>query len=130
MVKLFNCLSLILLATSALADEPYIYVLGVAQDAGYPQAACYREHCMPGWENRDRRITASSIAVVDREASYLFDATPHFPDQLYRLNTAAPDAALSGIFLTHAHIGHYTGLMHLGREVMGRRRCRSMRCRE
>jgi len=26
---------------------------------------------------------------------------------------------LSGIFLTHAHIGHYTGLIHLGREVMG-----------
>jgi len=26
---------------------------------------------------------------------------------------------LKGIFLTHAHIGHYTGLMHLGREVMG-----------
>ena len=24
-----------------------------------------------------------------------------------------------GIFLTHAHIGHYTGLMYLGREVMG-----------
>jgi pyrroloquinoline quinone biosynthesis protein B len=28
---------------------------------------------------------------------------------------------LSGIFLTHAHIGHYTGLMHLGREAMGTR---------
>jgi pyrroloquinoline quinone biosynthesis protein B len=29
--------------------------------------------------------------------------------------------ALSGILLTHAHIGHYAGLMHLGREVMGAR---------
>ena len=27
--------------------------------------------------------------------------------------------SLMGIFLTHAHIGHYTGLMHLGREAMG-----------
>lgn len=26
---------------------------------------------------------------------------------------------MAGIFLTHAHIGHYTGLMHLGREAMG-----------
>jgi pyrroloquinoline quinone biosynthesis protein B len=26
---------------------------------------------------------------------------------------------LKGVFLTHAHIGHYTGLVHLGREVMG-----------
>eukprot|EP00957_Ditylum_brightwellii_P156501 11911053-Ditylum_brightwellii.AAC.1 len=24
-----------------------------------------------------------------------------------------------GIFLTHAHIGHYTGLMYLGREALG-----------
>jgi pyrroloquinoline quinone biosynthesis protein B len=25
------------------------------------------------------------------------------------------------VFLTHAHMGHYTGLMHLGREAMGAR---------
>ncbi len=112
---------LLLLATAVSAESPYIYVLGIAQDAGYPQAGCYREHCKPGWQDRDRRITASSIAVVDPAASrsYLFDATPHFPDQLYRLDSEAAGASLSGIFLTHAHIGHYTGLMHLGREVMG-----------
>ena len=112
-------LGLVLLASAVLADEPYIHVLGVAQDAGYPQANCFREHCMRGWKDRNQRLSASSIAVVDDEASYLFDATPHFPDQLYRLNRDAPDAPLRGIFLTHAHIGHYTGLMHLGREVMG-----------
>src|SRR5512147_1320117 len=33
----------------------------------------------------------------------------------------APACTLAGIFLTHAHIGHYTGLMHLGREAMGAR---------
>ena len=26
---------------------------------------------------------------------------------------------IDGIFLTHAHIGHYTGLMYLGREGLG-----------
>jgi pyrroloquinoline quinone biosynthesis protein B len=26
---------------------------------------------------------------------------------------------VEGIFLTHAHMGHYTGLMHLGREALG-----------
>ncbi|MEM1174958.1 MAG: MBL fold metallo-hydrolase [Pseudomonadota bacterium] len=119
MMKTLVCFGLALLATVSLADEPYILVLGVAQDAGYPQAACFRPHCMPGWQDRDKRITASSIAVVGRDASYLFDATPHFPDQLYRLNSSAPDAPLDGIFLTHAHMGHYTGLMHLGREAMG-----------
>ena len=115
----------LLLPLVAMASEesPYIYVLGIAQDAGYPQAGCYREHCVPGWKDRDKRITVSSIAVVSpRDSSkYIFDATPSFPEQLYRLDRQAPEEHLRGIFLTHAHIGHYTGLMHLGREVMGAR---------
>ena len=37
----------------------------------------------------------------------------------YHIITKEHNARLAGIFLTHAHIGHYTGLMHLGREVMG-----------
>ena len=48
----------------------------------------------------------------------MIDATPDFAEQLHLLsNNNSRD--LKGIFLTHAHIGHYTGLMHLGREVMG-----------
>jgi len=53
---------------------------------------------------------------------YLIDATPDFREQLSMLDKIAPVAAspgLDGIFLTHGHIGHYTGLMQLGREVMG-----------
>lgn len=118
-MRLFSLIGLLSLCSGVWADEPYIFVLGVAQDAGYPQAGCFRPHCMRGWEDRNERVTASSIAVVADSESYLFDATPHFPDQTYRLSQQAPDARLSGIFLTHAHIGHYTGLMHLGREVMG-----------
>ena len=108
---------------SAADADPYLYVLGITQDAGYPQAGCYRSHCMPGWEDKDQRLTASSIALINPAAGtkYVFDATPHLPDQLYRLEQEAPDEryGLGGFFLTHAHIGHYTGLMHLGREVMG-----------
>ena len=29
------------------------------------------------------------------------------------------EPVIDGVFLTHAHMGHYTGLMHFGREVMG-----------
>lgn len=63
----------------------------------------------------------SCIAIVDAKAkeAWLVDATPDFPAQLHRLQTHLPGVRLAGIFLTHAHIGHYTGLMHLGREVMG-----------
>ncbi len=110
---------------SALSEpgDPYLYVLGVTQDAGYPQAGCFRPHCMPGWKEKDRRLTASSIALINPGAGtrHVFDATPHLPDQLYRLEQEAPAGRyrLAGFFLTHAHIGHYTGLMHFGREVMG-----------
>jgi pyrroloquinoline quinone biosynthesis protein B len=54
---------------------------------------------------------------------WLIDATPNFPEQLQRLDEVTPGSGtrpgLSGIFLTHAHIGHYAGLMFLGKEVIG-----------
>ncbi|HSM68781.1 MAG TPA: MBL fold metallo-hydrolase [Xanthomonadales bacterium] len=110
---------------SAGADDtaPYLYILGVAQDAGYPQAGCYRPHCMPGWQNRDRRRAVVSLGLVDPASGnkYLFEATPDLPEQLYELEQVAPSEhfSLAGVFLTHAHIGHYTGLMYFGHEAMG-----------
>lgn len=103
-------------------DGPFLYVLGVAQDAGYPQAGCYQPHCVAGWEDPVRRRGATSLAVVDPASGskYLFDATPQLPEQLYSLEQVAPDStfSLGGIFLSHAHIGHYAGLMYFGREAM------------
>lgn len=118
------CLAALLLSSLALADaDVQIEVLGIAQDAGYPQAGCYRPHCLRGWENPPLRRLASSIAVVDRtgKSKYLFDATPDMREQLYRLHLLAADGefSLDGVFLTHAHIGHYTGLMFFGHESMG-----------
>ena len=102
---------------------PYIYILGVAQDAGFPQAGCYKPHCMPGWNDPERKITATSLGLIDPSSKkkYIFEATPDFPEQLFLLEQEAPsdDFILSGIFITHAHIGHYAGLMYLGREAMG-----------
>jgi len=104
-------------------DAVFIQVLGIAQDAGYPQTSCYQPHCMRAWENPELRRKASSIAVVDRahKTKYLFDATPDMREQLYDLHRAAPDGEylLDGVFLTHGHMGHYTGLMHIGREAVG-----------
>ncbi|MFT5038973.1 MAG: pyrroloquinoline quinone biosynthesis protein B, partial [Flavobacteriaceae bacterium] len=120
------CLVLLVsvVAISTAADEPpYLYVLGVAQDAGFPQAGCYKPHCMPGWEKPETKIGATSLALIDpaSKKKYIFEATPDFPEQLFMLEQEAPtdEFELSGIFITHAHIGHYTGLMYLGREVIG-----------
>jgi pyrroloquinoline quinone biosynthesis protein B len=95
---------------------PYTVVLGIAQDGGIPQAGCRKSCCTSG-----RHEHVASLGVVDPASHrwWLIDATPDFPAQLAKMTTEAPGCSLAGIFLTHAHIGHYTGLMHLGREVMG-----------
>ena len=119
-------ISLLALTSPAQAGEVYIQVLGIAQDAGYPQTDCYRPHCMRAWENPELRRMASSIAVVDNlnQEKYLFDATPDMREQLYALHRVAPsdEYTFGGVFLTHAHIGHYAGLMHFGREAVGAHR--------
>ncbi|MFQ5649016.1 MAG: MBL fold metallo-hydrolase [bacterium] len=103
------------------AMDPFLIVLGIAQDGGVPQAGT-KKH--PGWRDPARRKHVVCLAVVDPVSSerWLFEATPDFPEQLHRLDEMAPVAdkpGLTGIFLTHAHIGHYTGLMFLGHEVLG-----------
>lgn len=109
-------------AATAQTDQPYIYILGVTQDAGYPQIGCYAEHCLPGWNDPSLRRGATSIAVINPDSGqkFLFEATPNLPVQLYSLDLEAPNARfqLAGIFITHAHIGHYAGLMFLGVEAM------------
>ena len=125
--KLYSCILLCyLFYGSCLADSdtvPYLYVLGVTQDAGYPQAGCYKPHCIPGWKDKELRKPVVSLGLIDPKSKkkYMFEATPNFPEQLYELEVEAPTSEyeFSEIFLTHAHIGHYTGLMFLGHESMG-----------
>jgi pyrroloquinoline quinone biosynthesis protein B len=116
-------------STPTSPETPFVIVLGVAQDAGYPQAACRRDGCALAWADPTRARLVSCLAIVDPVTGqrWLIDATPDFREQLHRLDAIAPPTdpgnitqpALTGILLTHAHIGHYTGLMDLGREVIG-----------
>ena len=122
LVKLLIVLFLIMTTPAhAQTKTPYIYILGVAQDAGFPQAGCYKPRCMEGWKSHEKRLSATSLAVIDsgNHKKYLFEATPNLPEQLFLLEREAPNSSLAGIFITHAHMGHYTGLMYLGREAMG-----------
>ncbi len=103
-------------------DQPYVIVLGIAQDAGYPQADCEKDCCARVWHDPSLRQWVSCLGIVDPDTKqcWIIDATPDFKDQLHLLrNHRDSKLDLSGIALTHAHIGHYTGLVHLGREVMG-----------
>ncbi len=108
--------------TTVPTDEPYLVVLGVAQDAGYPQAGQQDEWKLvkEGKAVQQHAVSLGLVDPVSRER-WLFDATPDFNIQLSKMDefSATENYPYDGIFLTHGHIGHYTGLMHLGREVMG-----------
>ena len=96
-----------------------LVVLGVSQDGGTPQVNVQDD---PAWEDESLRRRVVSLGVIDHEAGtrYMFEATPDFREQLHDLNEiAGTEGAPDGVFLTHAHIGHYTGLMFLGFESMG-----------
>ena len=51
--------------------------------------------------------------------AWLIDATPAWTCQLHELLAVSPGTPFAGVLLTHAHAGHYAGLIHLGREVAG-----------
>lgn len=92
---------------------PGLLVLGVAQDGGHPQPGCRQTCCIgPG---AGSHLTAS-VAIVAAGKAWLIDAGPDFPRHLERLTHRG--LQLAGIMITHAHIGHYTGLMYLGKEAM------------
>jgi len=115
---------LFLVARLANSQSPYIQILGVAQDGGYPHIGCEKSCCAPAWQNAELRQWVVSFALADPASGkwWLFEATPDIKEQLHYFHTATAgkyNYLPNGIFITHAHIGHYTGLMELGREALG-----------
>jgi pyrroloquinoline quinone biosynthesis protein B len=103
--------------------KQYITVLGIAQDAGYPQIDCDKMCCMAYHNGEESKKLTSCLGLVDLEArqKWLFDATPDIKEQIQILKDQHLDnqKVTDGVFLTHAHIGHYTGLMNFGKEALG-----------
>ncbi|MBL4649245.1 MAG: pyrroloquinoline quinone biosynthesis protein PqqB [Aureispira sp.] len=109
---------------SSMDSEQYLMVLGNVQDAGYPQIGCMKACCKEHWNPAARQKMITSLGIVDKKAqkTWLFEASPDFKYQTKLLSDQLNPNKFSlpnGIFLTHGHIGHYVGLMHLGREAMG-----------
>ena len=92
-----------------------IKILGVVQDGGFPHLGNNKTCC----ENIQQKKFVTSIILINNEnnESYLFDASPDINEQLNFMGDRI-NKDLKGIFLTHAHIGHYTGLMFFGREAL------------
>jgi pyrroloquinoline quinone biosynthesis protein B len=111
--------------------EPFLRILGTAQDGGLPHAACSCNRC-----ERARRDTAyrrwvasAGIVIPAEDLRFLIDATPDIRGQLHALaqdGEPPPERTdrqpVDGVLLTHAHIGHYLGLAFFGFEAAHTRR--------
>ena len=106
-----------------------LMVLGSGQDGGVPHTACYCDNCQRARGDPSFRRLAPSLAIMDKEKgnSYLIDASPELKQQLDMLpgfqeqKSEKQKFPLDEIFLTHAHFGHYAGLLQLGKEVTNTR---------
>ena len=99
--------------------KQYITVLGIAQDGGYPHIGCQKKCCTNYYNGKNDRKSVVSLGLIDtkEKQKWLFEATPDMHTQLADLenNHLKTSTIIDGVFLTHAHIGHYTGLMYFGR---------------
>lgn len=120
-MKTISSFLFLFLFQGLIAQEVKLIVLGTAQDAGSPQINCKKDCCQPLWESGESE-TVVALGLIDakNQQHYLFEATPNITQQLQDLNSFAGNtSSFGGIFLTHAHMGHYSGLMFLGKEALG-----------
>ncbi len=122
MIKIFKIFIFLSFINIVNGQSEYIYVLGNVQDAGLPHIGCKHKFCKDKFNEFEEYFT-TSIAIVDpvNEKYILFEATPDLPYQLNYLEKKIFKKFLlpESIFITHAHIGHYAGLMYFGREALG-----------
>lgn len=132
---LASCVALLAATCASVATAPhgpYVVVLGTAQDGGLPQIGCEESRCVEARRDERSRRLVTSLVLADPASGqrWLFDASPDLARQV-ELARAHPKtrrvdgprpALFDGVFLTHAHIGHYLGLAQLGREVYGAQR--------
>ena len=110
----FLIISFFLITFQAQSQTDYdIKILGVAQDGGVPHLGCSKTCCSTS--SVTRYVSSIMVSNQKSKASYIFDASPDLAKQLSFMKDKISEN-LKGIFLTHAHIGHYSGLMYLGRE--------------
>jgi pyrroloquinoline quinone biosynthesis protein B len=111
-----------LISSEVPVEQVSLVILGTLQDAGAPHIACNRSCCMDLFRKPDPLRKVVSLGLLDPEtnSSFLIEATPDIASQVRALKSLSGSQSEfpDGIFLTHAHIGHYSGLMFLGKEAV------------
>ena len=105
--------------------KQYITILGTAQDGGFPHIGCQKKCCDDFYKGVSPKQKVVSLGLIDREAQqkFLFEATPDISTQLADLekNHLRTSTIIDGVFITHAHMGHYAGLLYFGKEALGKK---------
>ena len=100
-------------------QDPYVVVLGTLQDGGSPHMGCEKDCCKVIDPNK--KVVSLGLIDPTSKKKFLFEASPDFVSQTSALCGLLPSPdkkTPDGIFITHAHMGHYVGLIFLGREAM------------
>ena len=122
MIRVLKLFAFFIISIPINSQSEYIYILGNTQDAGLPHIGCQHKFCQDNFDIHEEYFV-TSIAVVnsDLRRYILFEATPDITYQLnYLKNNLFQEFLLpESLYITHAHIGHYSGLMYFGREALG-----------
>jgi pyrroloquinoline quinone biosynthesis protein B len=97
-------------------QDPFIVILGTLQDGGSPHIGCEKICC----QKTDSSKKVVSLGLIDNvsKKQFLVEASPDISSQIKMLNAFSGNKnPVDGIMLSHAHIGHYSGLMYLGKEA-------------
>ena len=105
--------------------KQYITILGTAQDGGFPHIGCQKKCCDDFYKGILPKQQVVSLGLIDKESQqkFLFEATPDISTQLADLekNHLKTNTIIDGVFMTHAHMGHYAGLLYFGKEALGKK---------
>lgn len=106
-------------------SDQYITILGITQDGGFPHIGCQKKCCNDFYTGILPKQKVVSLGLIDKLSNqkFLFEATPDISTQLADLenNHLKTNSIINGVFITHAHIGHYAGLLYFGREALGKK---------
>jgi len=107
---------------------PSATLLGIAQDAGVPQAGCFCQRCMAVHKGKAPELYPVALGIKDADGKHhLIEASRTLPRQLYLWAKSISDTndeptpinPISTLILTHFHLGHIDGIGQFGREALG-----------
>jgi len=124
-ISVIGCTSNDVAINKANQANQYITILGTAQDGGFPHIGCQKKCCDDFYKGISPKQKVVSLGLIDKEAQqkFLFEATPDISTQLADLekNHLKTRTIIDGVFITHAHMGHYAGLLYFGKEALGKK---------